>query len=765
MTIPNDHPLRRARWIWPADLFAPLHNVFADFVTDFEHNDDLAAAPLFVTADQSYQLWINGEYVGRGPARGYQRSWPFDEHDVAPLLRHGTNRLAARVYNPGCGTFAYRHDRAAGLLLAAGFEGGPVSGAGEWRGRIDPSHRRLTPLLSVQLPYAEVVDLRATDEAAWPEELNVLTPPATLRWHPPETARPFGSPPWHDVEPRGVPDLTSDVEHIENAVAVAAGPASPVTNDPAADFDRDARAATWGETDCEWKAIVYDLGRPVVGTPRLTFDAASGGEVIDLLFVEALDGGRPVLVPGGARLAARLTLRPGRNEWESFHTLGFRHLAVARRGGCSPPSRVEVRHTRYPLDVVGDFACGDDLLNRVHRASVVTQRACMTDAYVDTPWREQAQWWGDARVQFANTVHLADDARLLARGVRSLAGQQLPNGLLYGHAPTIAHNCVLPDFNLTWLLTLRDHWWQTGSPDLFAELWPTTERVLGYFAGEGRDEATGLLRHDPRYWLFLDWADVHRTGVPTLLNLWYDVALANLIPVAASADMREIERMLTAEHAAHRERMTARLLDGGLWRDGLGIESHGVHAQALAMLAGLGTEATAGRVRSLLTDDDPVEGPTPGAFWMTHVYQAADAAGMGRDVVRHLRRHWRAMAEYGSTFEGFDGTPGRESLSHAWSAHPIYHLPQILGGVRQTAPMWRRVSFRPLPDMPEVDHCRTTLPTPHGRLRVEWRRDGTMADVALTVPDSVTVDVELPGITTIVGGGRHEWHIEVGEPK
>ena len=37
----------------------------------------------------------------------------------------------------------------------------------------------------------------------------------------------------------------------------------------------------------------------------------------------------------------------------------------------------------------------------------------MTDSYVDCPWREQAQWWGDARVQAANTLHLSADPRML----------------------------------------------------------------------------------------------------------------------------------------------------------------------------------------------------------------------------------------------------------------------------------------------------------------------------------------------------------------
>src|SRR3972149_521002 len=108
--------------------------------------------------------------------------------------------------------------------------------------------------------------------------------------------------------------------------------------------------------------------------------------------------------------------------------------------------QLRLRETVYPLKITGQFKSGDRVLNDIHRICVQTQKVCCLDSYVDTPWREQAQWWGDARVQAQNTVHLSGDMRLLARGIRSVGAQRTPNGLTYGHAPTIAHGCILPDF-------------------------------------------------------------------------------------------------------------------------------------------------------------------------------------------------------------------------------------------------------------------------------------------------------------------------------
>ena len=71
-----------------------------------------------ITADQAYQLFVNGRFVGRGPARGYQHSWPYDEIDVAAFLKKGRNIFAVRAYNPGFSNFQYLSEGLAGLLVA-----------------------------------------------------------------------------------------------------------------------------------------------------------------------------------------------------------------------------------------------------------------------------------------------------------------------------------------------------------------------------------------------------------------------------------------------------------------------------------------------------------------------------------------------------------------------------------------------------------------------------------------------------------------------
>ena len=135
----------------------------------------------------------------------------------------------------------------------------------------------------------------------------------------------------------------------------------------------------------------------------------------------------------------------------------------------------------YPLERKGSFASSDTELKSIWETCAWTQQCCSLDAYVDTPWREQTQWWGDARVQAWNTFHLAGDARLFRRGIAQIAAQTTPDGVTYGHAPTMAHSCILPDFTLIWMLTIWDYYWQTGSTEPLLAHHEIIQNALAYF--------------------------------------------------------------------------------------------------------------------------------------------------------------------------------------------------------------------------------------------------------------------------------------------
>lgn len=762
-THPIPEALTRARWIWPGLQNHDLHNGYALFRKSFE----LAAVPkrarLAITADQAYRLYINGTYVCGGPARGFQAHWPFDQLDVAAYLKPGRNVLGVRAYHPGCGTFAYVSGDTAGLLLA--LEAGTVRVLSDhsWKCRRQTGVCKNAVPLSAQMSFQEHIDLREESQDWYQPDFR------DADWIHPHDSRTWNAMPWYSLEPRGIPLLREDEVFSGKAIGVAHGNSLNGAIAPRDIFIsrfEEGLAHTPVEPaagplhlqptgDHRWASVLVDFGRTVVGAPVLAVKGAGGGEIVDLTFHETLAKGglTPDVDPksvSAIALGNRAILRPGSNSHTFFHPLGFRYAVLTVRNATKLLKLdFSIRRMTYPLTREGSFHSSDAALNAIWEACVWTQECCSLDAYVDTPWREQAQWWGDARVQAWNTFHFCNDAKLLRRGIHCIASQTIPNGLTYGHAPTKAHSCILPDFCLIWVLTLWDHYWQTGSTEAFETHEATAQGILKYFR-EMTDRKTGLVRFDPRYWLFLDWTTLHKEGCPTVLSLWLLEALDKLALLYHAVGRKAEAKPLEAWGHRLRSSLKKLISKAGLLADGYDamgkvVAKYSIHSQTLALMTGLAPKHAQAmleqRLLPYLRGQETFEA-MPSAYWVTYVLTELAKRGYGAEVVCFIKKHWAKMAEHGATWETFEPARGNESFSHAWSAHPLYHLMQILGGIRQTAPGWKRIAFEPV-FLGESLKC--SIPTPHGPIRSAWKRQGELCAVDLRLPKGITASYRLPG--------------------
>ena len=790
--LPAKHIVRSGTWIWP-EMYMYLYNHFAQFRKDFELGKVPKKAPLFITADKAYKLHVNGQFVCRGPARGYQSHWPMDEVDVAGYLRKGHNWIAVEAYNPGVSTFQYLHQTQAGLLCEAQWGAFSLSGSGPWQMRRSPAHAVQTARLSMQLDFQEHVDARLDDRAwitsaqppaGWKAE---IFPSAALN----QLAVPFGQPPHDTVEFRGIPLL--EEKWVCPAAVTAHGSGScgegyKTWQNVSWGWVREGRSVAgwdgpetvksrlvdgWLEIEVEptgpgrFRSITVDLGEYSLGNLAVEVRGSAGGEILDFQHDQCLRKGHPEFVnPGGACMAAlanRMILAAGSCAHEFFHPLGGRHVTlIARDVPGRLVVRLRLRTCMYPFTMQGLFDCDDAALNDIYAICRRTQRLCSMDAYVDTPWREQAQWWGDARVQARNTFYMDGDARLLVRGIRSIAGQEAPQGLTYGHAPTCSGFCVLPDFTLTWCLTVLDYWWQTGRLDLVREQWPRIKKALAYFRQPEACDDSGLLKYDPRFWLFEDWSTLPKQRIPTFLNLWYLFTLRKMGELAGLVGKRaDAARLLKA---ADRQAVlvTGRLFDpqAMVFRpciddSGQLVGEPSVHDQTMALMLDLVPEAHQNMIDKVLMPylkDEEIKGPKASSFWCTYVFDVMAARGYGRQVVDFIRKKWSPMLSTGTCWEGFkwDETSG-ESACHAWTAHPSSHFVNILAGITQTAVGWERIRFSPQ-RVEGIDRAGAVIPSPRGMIEASWQRQGTGIRAELTIPAGVQADIALPGCEKTITG-------------
>jgi alpha-L-rhamnosidase len=769
----------RSRWLWPVNHHWDIANSYALFRKTVELRVIPVKAPFFITADQSYRLFVNGVLVARGPARGVQSHWPYDEIDLRPFLLRGKNILAIRAHHPGRSTFQYRTEGFAGLLVSASWGKTRIVSDLSWKTIRQESASRDTVQASMQLFNQEHVDLRREggdwrsadfDDSAWGIPAD----------------RPWNGAPWFALEPRGTPMLVEKEIPVGTLIGMGEGASAESyrqVRDVVALRHREDRShrpiPVASGTTLEVKAAkpgvfrsyLIDFGKTVVGNFTFEITGARGGEILDTHYAETIDAATltPHLVmPTHCRNAIgdRLVCRAGNATHTFYHHNGFRFATLTVRDAAAD-FRIGLRFhwVGYPLEKKGSFTSSDADLNRIWEACAWTQQCCSLDAYVDTPWREQAQWWGDARVQAWNTFHLNGDTRLFRRGIGQIADQTTPDGVTYGHAPTMAHECILPDFTVIWMMTLWDYYWQTGSTEPFTAHQDTLQKALAYFRDK-TDPATGLVGYDDRYWLFLDWTELFKDGAPTVYNLWLLIALEKTALLHRKT--RQPKEAASLEAWAKKLRAAlARLIDRkGLLRDGIDrkgkiVPETSIHAQTLALSAGLvGLNETAVLEKILLPYVRGASSPKakPSSYWITYVFTLLSEKGAGEDVVAFIKKHWLSMAEHGTTWENFAPARGDESFSHAWSAHPLYHLMQTVGGVVQTAPAWKEITFSPVFT---GERCHTVIPSPRGEITAEWARQGDMIDVGLKLPAGVKARVVLPGMKpqSCLRGGN--WKISI----
>lgn len=162
-TPPTD-PLEKSKWIWypegnPAAA-APVGKRYFRRVFSLDDPAQVESATLALTADNDFEVWINGRLAGAGD--NFHRLYTID---AAPFLKPGLNVLAIAAVNTGdhpnpaglIGTLTIK-SRGGGLLRVGTDRGwqASVREAGDWAG----------PTVPAQF-WSEVMELGVVGSAPW----------------------------------------------------------------------------------------------------------------------------------------------------------------------------------------------------------------------------------------------------------------------------------------------------------------------------------------------------------------------------------------------------------------------------------------------------------------------------------------------------------------------------------------------------------------------------------------------------------------------
>lgn len=655
-----------------------------------------ARAELFITADSRYKLWVNGQFVARGPARSYPHAQSVDRLDVTAFLQAGPNSLAVQVYQPGYSHFAYVHRAAAGLLANLVCDGQSVLvTTPQWRTRRDLSFAATVPPVSIYLSGVEERDLNVLDDWTAPTYDDSA-------WAAARLVAPLGGFPWTGQQVRRLP-LLRERDLPLRLVETRRGPSSPQGDVhlalreswfAATPTPLEADATGWfAPTLAAGEAALwlFDLGRGYTFQGWAEVRAAAGSEQLAISYSEKMAGDQVVLSDPATYCRVRMTdryrLRPGDQVVEPFAMRGGRlvlfHLTGLTGPGCQV--RFHARAAEYPLEVTKPLTSPEPELNDIITLCEETLRACLLDGFVDNPWRESAQWVGDALVDGLVLAAMTDDTRPLRRVLELAAQGAYPDGVLPSVVPGEAHAYTVVDFNFQWVEMLHLYQHLSGDEALVRALWPTLVKLLDRFSQDR--PAEGLLLSQPGRRLFMDWAPVSRQEPHAIYNLHFLLALRRAIALAER--LHEPAQAGRWRDWAETLRAASR---SAFWREGRWFDDQAGTtfsqlAASLALLAGATEPAeeaallTALAARSLDLNDDPAPGQMVLASpYMHHrVFEALRQGGRSDDVVEIIRRRWGRWVEagYPTAWENWQVDFPDGSECHGFSAHPRYHLAEI----------------------------------------------------------------------------------------
>jgi alpha-L-rhamnosidase len=756
-----------ARPVWPRGRETEM-NLSVGFRAVF-HASAGQKAELRVAAATIYRAWINGEYLGCGPARAAHGYFRVDTWDLSHRLRLGANLVAIEVAGYNCNSY-YLLDQPS--FVQAEVTSGPhvlASTAGQgvlFEAGVLPDRVQKVQRYSFQRPFVEVYRL-APDFDRWRCDVSARLPATQLAEQSAVNLLPRGVPypaftVWKATQcgPRGTfqphppagklwkdrslvnigPKLKGFVE-ADLTVALSNEAQQHASQLQTHDFQPydDTRPIVLGPQTFE----IGDLGVDRAGFLRAQVTAEQPTRLW-LVFGEMLDAQGDVRFNGlGCCNIVEYRLQPGTYALESIEPYTLRYVkAVCLEGACRI-NGLGLREYARP-STAASFRASDERLNRLFAAGVLSNRQNVIDLFMDCPSRERAGWQCDgfftARATADLTGAVAVERNVFENYLLPEKFAHQPDGMLPMCYPADHNDGVfIPNWALWFVVQLGEYASRGGDPAIVRGLQP---KVMGLFRYFTKYENTdGLLERLPG-WIFVSYNAnrfVQDVNYPT--NMLYAGALsaaARLYGDAALAAKAERVR-----DTVRRQSFDGQFfVDNALRKDGkLQVTRNRTEAcQYYAFFFNVATPSSHAPLwqtlreqfgpRRAKTKTFPEVVPAESFVGRVMRMDLLSRAGCARQIAEEAIAYWLPEAQRTGTLWEF--TQPTASLCHGFPSQIVCNLHRDILGLRSIDPLQRRVTVR-LSDLP-LAFCEGSVPTPHGAVRLAWHVDGERIQYRLDLP-------------------------------
>jgi alpha-L-rhamnosidase len=365
------------------------------------------------------------------------------------------------------------------------------------------------------------------------------------------------------------------------------------------------------------------------------------------------------------------------------------------------------------------------------------------------PHYEQMMYVGDSRLEVLTTYACCGDDRLPRKALRLFDESRKPPGFTQSRYPSRVEQTI-PPFSAWWVGMVHDYAMWRDDPAFIRGLIPGVRGVLDTFM---RFKTSDGFIAGPPGWNFMDWVPEWKFGIPPDGDVGgvsgpLNFKLAWIFKQAAELEDAFGEPELAALHRRRAQEISTASVKGfwdegrGLFADDLKRTRFSEHTQCLALLGDVVDAQRRPQVVDHLFTDRRLSRTT--VYFSHYLFETCAQTGRIAPLFDRLKL-WFDLKGMGfkTTLEMPEPT---RSDCHAWGAHPMYHYFATILGIRPTSPGFASVNIRP--QLGPLQWAKGTMVHPKGLIEVDVKQANG------TITGSVTLPRGLKGLLAVNGKDR-----------
>ncbi len=447
------------------------------FRKHFSCEQDIDKAMIYISADDYYKLYINGQFVAQGPSASYHFQYNYNTVDVAKYLHRGENVIAVHTLYQGLINRVWQSgDNRHGLILDLTINDETVVFSDEsFKTAVHSAYKEMG-VVGYSTGFLEQYDCRS-------KEIGFEAPA-------------FDDSYWASAKLSQFTDHTLRPQSTDLLVFEQIKPVNVKNQD---------------------NYTIFDFGSNYVGYLCARVSGKSGDTITVQLGQDLDDDGTVrYILRANCTYEEAWLLADGTNVLDQFDYKAFRYAQLTLPEGCVVEDiYLNARH--YPFELTAslksDFAANESL-NKIWQLCVHTQKYGVQEAVLGCMEREKGFYVGDGcYTALTHMVLTGDDCM-----VRKLINDAFSSDFITDGLVTCL-NCSqmqeIAEYPLMLIKLVLWHYRLTGDIEFLKLNYPKVTKLLESYR---RDYEKDYLLGDLDKWCVVEWPDNFRDG--------YDVSIA-----------------------------------------------------------------------------------------------------------------------------------------------------------------------------------------------------------------------------------------------